>query len=44
MVGKGALFTVMVLRISHASQKSESKPIPKYWLDNNNEKYVFFSF
>lgn len=44
MVGKGALFTVMVLWISHASQKSESKPIPKYWLDNNNEKNVFFFF
>lgn len=44
MVDKRALFTVTVLCISHASQISESKPIPKYWLDNNNEKYVFFFF
>lgn len=30
MVGKGALFTVMVLWISHASQKTEKHPIPKH--------------
>lgn len=31
MVGKGALFTVMVLWISNAPQITENKPIPRYY-------------